>query len=487
MPVLIRGPLLALILIQGQGASPARDPLDMAIELLRHERVKTNELLAVSDIRTAISNALDSSPPPPPPAEPKHGYRFRSRAGAHTAVPDRPGETGIHGFCGDASGRVCYTKPGAEPLVTGGRCAPSCRDLPKDWVSSLFSPPLSPAEQAALAAALDTDRRLQDQPALKETVRGLLAAAAPPAAPQSGRAHAGSVNALAFTPDGTGLITASTDTSRATLWSVASRQPLTTLSSCDSVFKVLVTPDGGTAVTSCSKSVKLWSLPDWSAQGSLGSFDTILVDLSLDRSGKVLATVASGQAALWQLPSGRALASFDLAPGKHVLGSHGAMAPDGTTLVTGGFEQPTATWALPRGTRVATLEASARVDVAVIAISGNGRTVAVGYGDGTVALWALPERRLIARRKEHGFPVNGLAFSADGAWLVSAASDTSVKVWAVSDATVRHTLRGHATEVFAVAVSSAGLIASADRNGVVLLWDLATGAAKGALVDPAAR
>jgi WD40 repeat protein len=89
--------------------------------------------------------------------------------------------------------------------------------------------------------------------------------------------------------------------------------------------------------------------------------------------------------------------------------------------------------------------------------------------------------------REHGGPVGALAFSVDSRWLVSASSDTSVKVWALPDGTVRQALRGHANEVFAVAVSSTGLIASGDCDGVVLLWDLATGAAKGALADPALR
>ena len=48
---------------------------------------------------------------------------------AFTAVPLRPGETGNRGFCGDASGRVCYTSDGSQPKVVNGECDAACTTL----------------------------------------------------------------------------------------------------------------------------------------------------------------------------------------------------------------------------------------------------------------------------------------------------------------------------------------------------------------------
>jgi type IV pilus assembly protein PilA len=48
---------------------------------------------------------------------------------AYTAVPETRGKTGVRGFCGDASGRICYTTDGSAPPVTGGRCAEGCTPL----------------------------------------------------------------------------------------------------------------------------------------------------------------------------------------------------------------------------------------------------------------------------------------------------------------------------------------------------------------------
>jgi hypothetical protein len=47
---------------------------------------------------------------------------------AYTAVPLQPGESGQRGFCGDSSGRICFTPDGTVP-VKDGLCAPSCQEL----------------------------------------------------------------------------------------------------------------------------------------------------------------------------------------------------------------------------------------------------------------------------------------------------------------------------------------------------------------------
>jgi type II secretory pathway pseudopilin PulG len=48
---------------------------------------------------------------------------------AYTAVPAERGRTGTRGFCGDSTGRICFTADGSEPAVAGGACDPGCQDL----------------------------------------------------------------------------------------------------------------------------------------------------------------------------------------------------------------------------------------------------------------------------------------------------------------------------------------------------------------------
>ena len=48
---------------------------------------------------------------------------------AYVAVPVEPGRTGIRGFCGDSTGRICSTSDGEAPAVLGGACDPGCEEL----------------------------------------------------------------------------------------------------------------------------------------------------------------------------------------------------------------------------------------------------------------------------------------------------------------------------------------------------------------------
>ena len=62
-------------------------------------------------------------PGPPPDEIPLRGSATSVRSFAYVAVPVEPGETGVRGFCGDSSGKVCFTLDGAAPsLLPDGTC-----------------------------------------------------------------------------------------------------------------------------------------------------------------------------------------------------------------------------------------------------------------------------------------------------------------------------------------------------------------------------
>lgn len=48
---------------------------------------------------------------------------------AYTAVPVTRNQTGVRGFCGDSTGRICVTMDGSEPPVVDGQCSQTCQML----------------------------------------------------------------------------------------------------------------------------------------------------------------------------------------------------------------------------------------------------------------------------------------------------------------------------------------------------------------------
>lgn len=149
-----------------------------------------------------------------------------------------------------------------------------------------------------------------------------------------------------------------------------------------------------------------------------------------------------------------------------------ACSPDGRWLASGGDDSKILLWDLPSDppTPVHTLPTGAAVQN--VAFSPDSGRLAAVYGD-SIALWqdfaAAP-----VMLKGHEGDVTSVAFSDDGAWLVSGGWDGTVRVWsAVGE--LLHTLAGHTARVNDAAFSPDGRrLASVDRGGEMLVWDTTT-------------
>ena len=76
----------------------------------------------------------------------------------------------------------------------------------------------------------------------------------------------------------------------------------------------------------------------------------------------------------------------------------------------------------------------------------------------------------------HTATVEGCAFSPDGARIVSASSDATLRVWDAVTGECLRALAGHTRRVYGCAVSPDGAsIVSAGADATVRMWDAATG------------
>jgi WD40 repeat protein len=125
-----------------------------------------------------------------------------------------------------------------------------------------------------------------------------------------------------------------------------------------------------------------------------------------------------------------------------------------------------------------------------VAVSPTASTVATGSQNGAIRLWDLDTGQLRARLGRHSQAVWGLSFSPDGKTLASGSADRTVKLWdlgqvpdpgrelmGTSEPTERATL-WHSATVWSVQFSPTGqYLATADADGVMRLWEAATGKA----------
>ena len=259
--------------------------------------------------------------------------------------------------------------------------------------------------------------------------------------------------------------------------------------------------------------LKIWDLKTGRELQSIVATD-IPADAGFSRDARIIATIGMmGQISLWDAQSGsklRDLTSSPMAgftnpinmgnikPGQmptmpnmndisammtNVFGtlSSGTMGQrslafsvDGRVLATGGFES------------------KANIDLAAMmsgAMSGQkpkkGSKQPVPADPmkdlkvdtvGQIQLWDVATGREIGALKGHGRGVIKVAFSRDGKFLASAASDNTIKIWDVENRREIRTLAGHTSSIESIDFTPDGrLLASASDDGSTFLWDTKSG------------
>lgn len=133
--------------------------------------------------------------------------------------------------------------------------------------------------------------------------------------------------------------------------------------------------------------------------------------------------------------------------------------------------------------------------VSTAAFSSDGRLLATGGSDHAIRLWDLSARRGLRSFAGHRDQINALAFSPDNRWLASASSDDTIRIWEVVSGRESRKFAGIGTGCegegcntssgYSVAFSPDGRwLAGGSANGIIRLWETATGREVLKLVNP---
>jgi hypothetical protein len=298
------------------------------------------------------------------------------------------------------------------------------------------------------------------------------------------RAHTDSVQAVAFSPDGKTLVTASNDHT-ARLWDVASRtQRGKPFQHPDGVNAAVVTPDGSALYTADDKGyLRVWPM---SGRGRSTGFEAglgPLTTLALSPHGGIMATGDMGQyVRLWALNKGKVGPAFKAQSGNV---QSLAFSPDshllavGTTglkrnLDTDNTEGVVELWDITKGRKIADLTGY-KGWIESVAFSPDGRTLAAA-GDEITRFWD------VAGHRESSQPITcdgrcySVAFSPDGRTLATGGSGAVAQLWNLADhRQIGSALAGHTGVIFSVKFSPDGrTLATGSADGTARLWPVPT-------------
>ena len=182
-------------------------------------------------------------------------------------------------------------------------------------------------------------------------------------------------------------------------------------------------------------------------------------------SETLLAGGASREVRLWNYQTGEKLKSFEVND-SNVAAL--AFTPDGKLLVIG------TTKGVVRVMDVATWKVTRTIDLdsPIYSLAASMSRVAVGYGDGTIALLNLEGEQIsVPEVKKQTGKINALAFDGKGGRFASASADGTVKVWNTETLKLFSSLEGQSNEVLSIVFNPTGKrVASGGADGRIQCW-----------------
>ncbi|MFC5171999.1 trypsin-like peptidase domain-containing protein [Streptomyces mutomycini] len=237
-----------------------------------------------------------------------------------------------------------------------------------------------------------------------------------------------------------------------------------------------LSPDGkNLAAVDDEQHVRIWSLSDGKAR-KLRLPAANLREIVFDPTGKSLAVgTGDGGIRLWDVRSDRQRGEI-LDSGERPVAAL-RFTPDGRRLLSSNTDSEITVWNLTahRPTHRFTGYTVVRAE-SFHAFSPDGRTVAIGSGNGTLELWDVASGKRKESLASHGAKAIGtLEFSADGALLAVGHQDGSAALWEVTGGEwATTTLQGRdSTLVDDVTFGPDGhTLAAIYNDGTARLWDV---------------
>jgi WD40 repeat protein len=260
------------------------------------------------------------------------------------------------------------------------------------------------------------------------------------------------------------------------LWNAATRRPLATADTAESVPpRPAPAPGADVVVTRNGKSILLWEAATATVVGRLDGHQDKVFSVAEHPAGHLLASGGGDDdkvVRIWDLPSGKQRTELPLpsfrSPG-YVQGL--AFAAGGTLLVASVRSGTiliwdTVTWTLRR-------QFDVRAELHDTAVNADGDVIAIGGSAGEIGLWDLAHERRIGTLAGHSGPVDALAYSPDGRTLASGGQDGRVVLWDTTRHTAQAVLAGHTAGVQTAAWSPAGdVLYTAGADHGVIPWQV---------------
>ncbi|MFI5953796.1 TIR domain-containing protein [Cryptosporangium sp. NPDC051539] len=289
--------------------------------------------------------------------------------------------------------------------------------------------------------------------------------------------HTGEVTAVAFSPDGETIATASRDLT-VRLWDTSTGQTIRIIAPAPQspndpttpVPAIAFSPDGKTLATTGSDGIALRNTATGKTTRTLAGHTGEVTAVAFSPDGETIATASRDHTVrLWDTTTGKTT---------HILAGHTrevtavAFSRNGGMLASASGDDTARLWDTATGKFIRAFVGH-RSAVFAVAFSRTGDTLATASDDGTARLWDTASAQTVRTLTGHRGAVYAVAYSLDGTDLATAGADRTARLWSTLPGRDPRTFAGHKRAVLAVAFNPhKQILATASADGTARLWPL---------------
>ena len=271
---------------------------------------------------------------------------------------------------------------------------------------------------------------------------------------------------VAVTPDGTRVVSFSTDTT-VRVWDMHTGEAVFVLEGHEArVSEVAVTPDSSKVVsTSDGDGIRVWDLS--TGMEVLAIKSPGIRSMVITKDGSQIVTCSEEVLCVWDLVTGKQEMEWPCC----VEDSHAlAVTPDGCHVVS--CSDGAHLWNLSTGAEVMMFRVKDSF-LRVVAVTPDGCHVVAGSESGDVYVWSISTGKEVTVLQGHTFPVNAVAVSPDGCHVVSCShGDSTVRVWNITTGKETPGFEGVSCRYVAVAPDGSIISYGGKRSSI---WNASTG------------
>jgi len=285
--------------------------------------------------------------------------------------------------------------------------------------------------------------------------------------------HTAEINSVAFSLDGTRIVTASADHT-ARLWGATTGVQLGVFRGHGSfVNSAAFSPDGSRVITaSADHTARLWDAATCAQLTVLKGHVSPVNSAAFSPDGERIVTAsADNTVRIWDIGSGDEITAYHHSN----IVNTAAFSPDGTRIVFASSDNTARLWHPFGNEHVAVLEGHASFVASAIFSPDRGR-IATASADRTGRVWSEANSGESLRLQGHTDDVTNAAFSVDCMRVVTASRDLTARIWDAETGEEMAVIMGHMGSVTGAAFSPDGMhLVTGSADHTARIWDAAIG------------